>query len=328
MIFLESPSFDPCFNLALEEYVFESLPKDASYLMLWQNDNAVIVGKYQNTAREVNEAFVREKGIKVVRRLSGGGAVYHDLGNLNFTIITDAAAAEKINFAYFISPVVRILKSFGVDAVATRHNDITVNGAKFSGNAQYIKRGRVMHHGTILYDSDLSAVNSALSPNEDKFQDKAVQSVRSRVTNLKPCLGDVSLRELKEAFTREMAKTEPGERREFTPADIESARAIAASRYSTWEWNYGRSPGYQHEKRRRVDGVGSVDLFLSLEEGRLSAYKTRGDYFGEGDSPELTEKLLGCKLEENALRQALRDIDIGRFYRNMSVEKFIRLLLG
>ena len=327
MIHLESPSFDPYFNLALEEYVFDNLPRDTSYIMLWQNDNAVIVGKYQNTAREVNEAFIREKGIKVVRRLSGGGAVYHDLGNLNFTIIADAAVAEKIDFAYFVSPVLGMLKSFGVSALATTRNDITVDGAKFSGNAQYIKRGRVMHHGTILYDSDLSVISSALTPNQDKFRDKAIKSVRSRVANLKPCLGNVSLQELKEAFVREMAKSQDVQHREFTPADIEAAQAISASRYSTWDWNYGKSPGYQLEKRRRIDGVGSIEVFLSTEEGRLSAFKTYGDYFGEGDEPELTGKLLGCKLEENSLRQALAGMDVGRFYRNMSTDNFIRLLL-
>jgi lipoate-protein ligase A len=303
------------------------MPRDTAYIMLWQNDNAVIVGKYQNTAREVNEAFIREKGIKVVRRLSGGGAVYHDLGNLNFTIIADAAEAEKIDFAYFISPVLAMLRRFGVNAVATGRNDITVDGAKFSGNAQYIKNGRVMHHGTILYDSDLSVVGSALCPREDKFQDKAVQSVRSRVTNLKPYLAGVSLRELKEAFIREMGRIEPVERRAFTPEDIAAASAIAAGRYATWEWNYGKSPAYQREKRRRIDGVGSVEARLSSKDGRLSAFRTYGDYFGEGDSPELTSRLLGCRLEETALKNALANIDMGRFYRNMTTDDFIRLLL-
>ncbi|MDR3311685.1 MAG: lipoate--protein ligase [Spirochaetaceae bacterium] len=329
MVYLESPSTDAYFNLALEQYVFDRLPRDKAYFMLWQNDNAVIVGKYQNTAREINAAFVRERGIKVVRRLSGGGAVYHDLGNLNFTIIVDAAEEGKLDLAYFTAPLVAALKHFNVDAQATGRNDITIDGAKFSGNAQYVKNGRVMHHGTILYDSDISVVSAALSPQEDKFQDKSVRSVRSRVTNLRPYLGGATLADLKAAFAAEMARGGGTalENHPFTDEDIAAAQQISRERYASWDWNYGQSPAYQREKRRRIPEVGTIEAHLSSEDGRITAFKTYGDYFGEGDTPDLLERILGAPLEEGALLNAIRGLDVGRFYHNMTGEAFVRLLV-
>ena len=153
---------DPAWNLAAEQYVFDALPRDRTYFMLWQNDNAIIIGKHQNAAAEIDQQFVRENGVRVVRRLSGGGAVYHDMGNLNFTFIADAGSMESINFKLFCQPVVAALAALGVQAEVNGRNDMTINGQKFSGNSQYLKEGRVMHHGTIMFDSDLDRVAQAL----------------------------------------------------------------------------------------------------------------------------------------------------------------------
>ena len=328
MVYLESASFDPQFNLALEEYVFNKLDRGQNYFMLWQNDNAVIVGKYQNTAKEVDMAYVNEHGIRVVRRLSGGGAVYHDLGNLNFTIIVDAADAGRLDFSFFATPLIEMLKTFGVQAEATGRNDITVDGAKFSGNAQYKKEGRVMHHGTILFNSDLSVVSKALKVPEDKFRDKAVKSVRSRVTNLKPYLGDASLEDVKEAFKTQMDKVNGLVPYQFSEADLDAARALSEARYATWEWNFGASPAYAVTKRRRFAGVGAIEVSYQQENGCITAFASTGDYFGEGgDAPALQGALLGTKLEPGALKEALAELDMGRFYNNLSAEDFVTLLL-
>ena len=182
--YLNLTTTDPSFNLAAEEFVFESLPKDRSYFMLWQNDRAVIIGKYQNTLAEINLPYIEANGIRVVRRLSGGGAVYHDLGNLNYTFIADAKESERLDLRLFCEPVLRTLSSFGVKAELNGRNDMTVDGQKFSGNAQMIRHGRVLHHGTILFDSDLEAVTLALHVDEAKIRAKGIRSVRSRVTNL------------------------------------------------------------------------------------------------------------------------------------------------
>jgi lipoate-protein ligase A len=240
----------------------------------------------------------------------------------------DAAEAGKLDFAYFAAPLVATLKRFGVDAQATGRNDITVDGAKFSGNAQYIRDGRVMHHGTILFDSELSVVSGALAPHDDKFLDKAVQSVRSRVTNLKPYLGATTLADLKAAFVEEIGKSDAMtmEKRAFTPADIAAASEISRQRYATWDWNFGKSPDFQQEKRRRIPDVGILDVHLSCQEGRISDSRLSGDYFGDGDCPELRERLTGAPLEEGALRDALNGLDVGRFFHNLSTEDFVRTL--
>jgi lipoate-protein ligase A len=160
--YLNLATTDPAWNLAAEQYVFDCLPRDRMYVMLWQNDNAIIVGKYQNTLAEINRAFVEEHGIRVVRRLSGGGAVYHDLGNLNYTFISDAGNEPTVNFRVFCEPVVQALARLGVTAEINGRNDITIDERKFSGNAQYLREGRVMHHGTILFDAKLDTVQQAL----------------------------------------------------------------------------------------------------------------------------------------------------------------------
>ncbi len=325
MLYLESPSTNPHFNLALEEYVFEKLDPGQDYFMLWQNDNAVIVGKYQNSAREVDMRAVEERGIRVVRRLSGGGAVYHDMGNLNFTIITAAKQAEKLNFGFFATPLIATLAQFGVKAQATGRNDITVEGAKFSGNAQYSKRGRIMHHGTILYNSDLSVLGKVLRPRPDKFADKAVQSVRSRVTNLKPYLGEVSLVELKKAFAAQMDKENGLSPRTLTEADLAAAREIAAARYDTWDWNFGKSPDYLAEKCRRFEGVGEIELHFTAEDGRISSFTTYGDYFGEGAGDELQTRVVGAKAQHAALLQALEGLNLDRYYHGLTKEDFVKL---
>ena len=182
MIFIESDCHDPYFNLAMEQYVFDRLPREEDYFMLWPNENTIVVGKYQNTAAEVNASFVREHKIPVARRLSGGGAVYHDLGNINYTFITDAQKGSRLNFEKFCRPLVRVLQSLGVPAQVSGRNDVTIEGMKCSGSSQYIREGRIMHHGTILFDSDLDVLGKALIVPEDKIVSKGVASVRSRVT--------------------------------------------------------------------------------------------------------------------------------------------------
>ena len=184
--YLDLMTTDPSYNLAMEQYVFDCLPRDRMYFMLWQNDNAIIVGKYQNTISEINEEAVRERGIRVVRRLSGGGAVYHDLGNLNFSIVADAENAVHIDFELYTQPVLRALREMGVDVQLSGRNDITIDGKKCTGLAQRISNNRILHHGAMLFDTDLTTLSKALNVRRDKMESKGVKSVVSRVTNIKP----------------------------------------------------------------------------------------------------------------------------------------------
>ena len=177
MLYINNPYTDAWFNLAAEEYLLKNFSDDI--FMLWQNEPSVIIGKHQNTAAEINEQFVRENGVRVVRRLSGGGAVYHYMVNINFTFIADAGDMESINFRLFCRPVVAALAKIGVTAEINGRNDMTIDGQKFSGNSQYLKEGRVMHHGTIMFDSNLDLVAQALHVDQEKIRAKGIASVRS-----------------------------------------------------------------------------------------------------------------------------------------------------
>lgn len=328
MRYIESPSTDPYYNLALEQYVFDTIGQTEPIFMLWRNDNTIVVGRHQNTAEEINADFVRANGVKVVRRLSGGGAVYHDLGNLNFTFITDGGSGMGLDLHLFCQPVALALGELGVKAEISGRNDITIDGKKFSGNAQYKKNGRVMHHGTIMFDSNLDTVAQALQVSADKIASKGVKSVRSRVTNVRPYLKqDVTVETFKDLLARFILGSDQPERCELTAEDLAAVQALRDGQYATWEWNYGRSPKYDLRKERRVDGVGKLELFLRVENGRLAGLEARGDFFGEGAEGALTAALLGCKLEEEAILSALEGVDLQKHFHNLTAEEFCRLML-
>lgn len=318
---------DPEFNLAAEQYVFDALPKDRMYFMLWQNDNAIIIGKYQNTHAEINEPFVREHGIKVVRRLSGGGAVYHDMGNLNFTFIMDAGNVETLDLHLFCEPIAKSLQSIGVNAVINGRNDITIDGRKFSGNSQYMKQGRVMHHGTIMFNSDLGIVNDALKVDPDKIKAKGIKSVRSRVTNVSEHLSsDITLEQFRALLLNNIIKDNSAEEYVLSPADIEAIEKIRAERYSKWEWNYGFSPECTMQKKKRFEGVGTVEALLTVDKGEIKALSFYGDFFST-DAPEaLAERFIGLHPLLSDYEAALEGIDVGRYFTNMTKEQLIDLL--
>ena len=327
MQYIQSPSTDPYFNLALEQHIFDNLDRNNSYFMLWQNMNAVIIGKHQNTIAEINAAYVSEHGIAVVRRLSGGGAVYHDLGNLNFTFIADSGE-QGFDFSVFCKPVAQALTMFGVPVEISGRNDMTIGGKKFSGNAQYMKRGRVMHHGTMLYDSDLEAMGRALNASPDKIESKGIKSVPSRVVNIKPYMPqDLPIASFRDALRDFMFKEYALRPYTLTPHDFEIVRRLRDTVYSQWDWNYGTSPAYSIRKERRVEGCGKIEVFMDVAEGKIGSIAFYGDYFGNGDSVELTRRLQGCALEENVIRKALSNMDIGLYFNNCSLDDLVSILL-
>ena len=325
--YLDLMTTDPSYNLAMEQYVFDCLPRDRMYFMLWQNDNAIIVGKYQNTIAEINEETVRERGIRVVRRLSGGGAVYHDMGNLNFTFITDVGESNALDLKLFCEPVVRTLATLGVKAEVNGRNDITIDGKKFSGNSQYIRQGRVMHHGTIMFDSDLSVVSEALRVDPTKIQTKGIRSVRSRVTNVAEHLPEkVTLPEFRRILLENILKENPGEAYPLTQDDLAAVEKLRAERYATWDWNYGFSPVCTMLRRRRVDGCGMIEAYITVEHGKIAALTFKGDFFSASEPDELAAHFVGCTPYRAGYEKALGDVDVSRYFAGLQADELIDIL--
>ena len=327
MKYIESNSTDPYFNLALEEYVFEKMPKDESYFMLWQNANTIVIGKYQNAFEEVNQRAVEERGIKVARRLSGGGAVYHDMGNLNFTFIVDQKDVKGMNFKIFVVPIVETLKGFGVEAEFSGRNDILVNGMKISGNSQYVRYGRVMHHGCIMLDSDLDKVADALKVREAKFKSKNSKSVRSRVTTINAnAPRKISMQEFKSALKEHILGDENIEPYELTGEDLRKIEEIRNAKYATWEWNYGHSTVYEMTREEKFDS-GLVTVHLTAKNGRIEAIRFYGDFFGNGEIEDLERALTGVILD-NRLEDKLKELDLDEYMSGISPSELAGLIRG
>jgi len=324
MRYIYNPSTDPAFNLAAEEWLMTRSEEDV--FMLWRNRPAVIVGRNQNTLAEIDEAFTRERGIPVVRRLSGGGAVFHDLGNINFTFINSGNPGEGLDFERFTIPIQQALRSMDVECVFSGRNDLLIDGKKFSGNAQHFHAGRVLHHGTLLFSSDMTDLSGALRVDPEKYRDKAVKSVRSRVTNISshlPAPMEVT------AFIKALMDfVSGGASREdlaLTGAEADAIEELADRRYRTWDWNFGSSPAYNFSRRTRTDG-GLLDVNLYVKKGRILKARLFGDYFGVRDVEELEERLLGSRHERGEIAARLDGVGLGEYLHGVSLPVFLDCL--
>ena len=324
MHYIEGESTDPAFNLAMEEHLYRTMDEGSpGYFLLWQNRPSIIVGRFQNTAQEVNRAYVEEEEIPVVRRISGGGTVYHDLGNLNYTFIVTNAPREFMDFARLALPVVRTLKSLGVAAEFNGRNDLTIGGRKFSGAAQHMGSKGLLHHGTLLFDSDLSVLERALRGDPEKFTTKGFKSVRSRVTNIKPHLAaPLSMEEFIGALKSHMDQASP---RTLTEAEREAIKKLRDKKYAAWPWNWGESPEYTERKERRFSW-GKVEALLNVREGLITDAHFYGDFFGMEDREDLRTLLMGCPLRGGDLRERLARFPLDRFFRGASDEEFAEFL--
>jgi lipoate-protein ligase A len=326
MIRIVNEHTDPRINLAVEEYALNYLDPQEDYVILWQNEPTVVVGRNQNTVAEVNGPFIKERGINVVRRLSGGGAVYHDFGNLNFTFIVDSDKDVVSNFEYFTKPVIQALASLGVKAEFSGRNDITIDGKKFSGNAQYWSKNRLLHHGTIMFNSDLDVLQEAINVKADKLQSKGVKSVRSRVTNIYPYLpSPISIDDFKETLLKFLIPG--GKRQDYILSAEEWAviHRLKDERYAQWEWNYGASPDCEMEKERRFAG-GKLELKLNVVDGLIQDLSIFGDFFGRRDVAELERALNGRQYREEAVAQVLDGLEFEEYFVGISRTEFLQCL--
>ena len=325
MFFYDSKSTSPYENLAMEDYVFSRLARDRDYFLLWQNDRTVVVGKFQNTLAEVNQEFVDAQQIRVARRLSGGGAVYHDLGNLNYTFIVDADRAEAFEFRAFTRPLVETLRDLGVEAESSGRNDVTIQSRKISGSSQYIRNGRLLHHGCIMLDTDLSMLGKVLHVSRDKIESKGTKSVRSRVTTINDCLRTpVTMDRFKALFLQHAAAAGDLEDLVLTPEDFATIARLRKEKYETWEWNYGRSPECNCRRYQRFP-FGGVTAEMRIQKGIIEQIRFYGDFFGAGELSELEAMLTGLPLTAGALA-SLRETDLSHYIAGMTWDQMVRLL--
>ena len=320
---------DPYINLAIEEYVLNNFGEEDTYLLFYVNQPSIIIGRNQNTIEEINTKYVEENNIKVVRRLSGGGAVYHDEGNLNFSFITKDDGNSFHNFAKFTEPVVKALNALNVPAALEGRNDLVAGGRKISGNAQFTTRGRMFSHGTLMLDSEIEHVVSALNVNAEKIKSKGIKSIRSRVANIVEFLDEkMTMDQFKEhllkfLFNVDDVKDVP--RYELTEEDWNNIHKISEERYQKWEWNYGKSPTFDIQKSHKFP-AGLVDVRMDVSKGTIKDCKIYGDFFGVGDVKVIEEKLIGVQYRRQALEEALADVDVPHYLGKITREEFIDLV--
>lgn len=336
MLFVDNQeNTDPRTNIALETYLVENRLTDQPLLLFYINEPSIIIGRNQNTVEEVNQRYVEEHGIHVVRRMSGGGAVYHDLGNFSYCFIQEEHGPAR-DFSVFTRPVIEALHQMGVAGARLEgRNDLIIDGKKFSGNAMYIKNGRMTAHGTILYDADLDAVTAALKPRADKIESKGIKSVRSRVTNIRPYVADayqhLNTREFRDhLLLRIFGVNSRADVPEYTLSadDWAQVAAIRAERFANWDWNYGRSPAFTSERYHKYP-QGAVDFRFNVEQGgNIKEIKIYGDFFGVGDIADIEKRLTGIPYRRDAITAAFADIDTALYFGGIAAKDLIDQLVG
>ncbi len=327
MLYMETNSLDPTWNLALEEAAQE-WDQNEEIMMLWQNDNAIIVGRYQNAEKEINFDAANRLGVKVVRRSTGGGTVYHDLGNLNYSFIRPVDYTKKLEMTALSKPMEQALNFMGIPALAQGRNDITLEGKKISGTAQRIHSNRLLHHGTLLFDSNLDVLMSVLNVDPTKIISKGINSVRSRVTNIREHVSPEQFPDMKtfwsgliDAFAKESPLT-----RVDPPAELlDKARFLQETKYQTWEWNFGSAPAFQYRNTKRYPG-GNLEIDINVENGLISQCRICGDFLGLVELDELENSFIGLKFSETDVLKKLQAVDLSPYLGSITAEEVVDCL--
>ncbi|WP_159544845.1 lipoate--protein ligase [Streptococcus halichoeri] len=329
MKYIVNNSHNPAYNVALEAYAFRELVDEDELFILWINEPAIIIGKHQNTIQEINKEYIEEHGIHVVRRLSGGGAVYHDLNNLNYTIISNKSEEGAFDFKTFSQPVIATLADLGVKAEFTGRNDLEINGKKFCGNAQAYYKGRMMHHGCLLFDVDMTVLGDALKVSKDKIESKGIKSVRSRVTNILDELPEkITVEEFSDRLLAKMKETYP-DMEEYVLSDAELAKvqASAEQQFGNWDWTYGQAPEYTIERNVRY-AAGKITTFANVQQSLIKNIKIYGDFFGIKDVKDIEELLVGCKYNYQDVLERLKTVDTTKYFSRMTVEEVAKAIVA
>lgn len=328
MKYIVNTSNDPAYNVALEAYAFQKLTDIDEIFILWINEPAIIIGRHQNTIQEINKEFIDKNGIHVVRRLSGGGAVYHDLNNLNYTIISNNTQEGAFDFQTFSKPVIDTLAKLGVKAEFTGRNDLEINGQKFAGNAQAYYKGRMMHHGCLLFDVDMSVLGQALKVSKDKIESKGIKSVRARVTNIVDHLSDkITVQEFSDAILAQMKEEYP-EMDEYVLSDAELSeiQAMRDNQFATWDWTYGKAPEYTIERGVRYP-AGKITTYANVENSTIKSVKIFGDFFGVKPVDDIEKMLEGVRYDYKDVLAALKTVDTSQYFSRMTPEEITKAIV-
>jgi lipoate---protein ligase len=324
VIYIETGSCAPAVNLAYEEYFLKGRDLEEDLLMLWRSEPTIVVGRFQNTLEEINASFAEAHHIRVIRRISGGGAVYHDLGNVCFSFILHDIQPKVIDKSKYIRPVVEALAQLGVHAELTHRNDLTVEGKKFSGNAMALHKNRLLFHGTLLFDADLEMLEQALKTPEVKILSKGVQSARSGVTNLKEYLfEEMSVIRFKERLKELLfAGTSPVT---YIPCkeDLEATQELVKTKYETWGWNFGNNPRSTiHRSWPLVEGI--LEIQLELEKGCIQLCQLTGNFATPIRFGEVEKSLTNVPYTYAEIRKALTGLDLENKLGSISKDDLVQ----
>lgn len=333
MLFVPNENNDPRINLAIEIFLLQEMKVDEPILLFYINEPSIIIGRNQNTIEEINKDYVDAHGIHEVRRFSGGGAVYHDFGNLNFSFIMPDDGNSFRDFEKLTKPIVQALHEMGVEGAQLKgRNDLVIDDMKFSGNAMYATNGRMFAHGTIMFDSDINEVVNALKVRKDKIESKGIKSIRSRVTNIKPFLPKDKQDMTTEAFREEILlkifgvdSVDQVKTYTLTEEDWVKINEISDKYYRNWDWNYGKSPAFDIERRKRFP-IGSIEVRFNVQEGKITEAKIYGDFFGLGDIADVEQAFIGTRYDKSALKDVIDQIDVKKYFGNITPEDLLELV--
>ncbi|HNY44638.1 MAG TPA: lipoate--protein ligase [Bacteroidales bacterium] len=329
MIYIVNKSNKPDYNIALEEYCFKNLLQHEKIFILWINEPAIIIGKHQNAFEEINADYVKKHNINVVRRISGGGAVYHDLNNLNYTIISNEEKGVDFDFKTFSQPVIDTLKELGVTAEFSGRNDILIDGKKICGNAQAYIKGRIMHHGCLLFNTELSVLAKALEIPKDIISSNATKSVRSAVDNILPNLPNkISVEEFANKLLAHMKRKFPAMKEyTFSQQELAEIEKNRASKFGTWEWNWGKSPKFDINRHSRYT-AGKIQVFANVKNSMIENIKFYGTFFGNNSNlEEIENALIGVRYTYTNIENKLKDLNFNDYFAGFSLEELTKAIV-
>lgn len=325
MIYIDHDSTDANFNFALEKYCMTELAIGDRYFLFWRTEPTLMIGRHQNAYQEINMDYAKTHDVNIVRRVTGGGTIYTDMNGWQFSFIERNPKSHHIDFSKYTKPIIEALKMLGIEATLSGRNDLLIKGKKFSGNAQHNQKSVNLHHGSILFNTDLEALVRALNVDDEKIISKGIQSVRERVTNVMDHMAvPMTSLEFRDAMLDVLLKDM--DIYHLTHKDIQRVCEIKAAQFDTWEWNMGKNPSFNRSKEQRFAG-GKLRVSLTASKGMIKEVAFNGDFFSNKDLLSLEEGLVNCPLEESALKDRLKALKAESYFHQITNDEIASLML-